>query len=198
MQHRQAATCPTNTNASPPQPLIPMPMCTTPSTQAMRCHPPTLMPRAASSQGTGSKVRLTLQWSRLSLPWMTKKRVWEEGSSAMNHSAGDWHSLARAPPGRLQAGRGGAGRGGWASEAAARGRTQLRQAEAGWGSSSAAAAAVQALIPRPVSPICPLPPCTPLRPAAHLTPQVDSRAADTVATVAMAELCPTAAALCSC
>lgn len=32
----------------------------------------TLTPREGSSKTTGSKVRLTFQWSRVSLPWMMK------------------------------------------------------------------------------------------------------------------------------
>ena len=52
----------------------------------------TLTPRLASSNATGSKVRLTRQWSSVSLPWMTKKRVVVAGSSTTYHSVG----LARA------------------------------------------------------------------------------------------------------
>ena len=48
----------------------------------------TLTPSEASSKTTGSNVRLTFQWSSVSLPWMMKYRVCDMGSSATYHSVG--------------------------------------------------------------------------------------------------------------
>ena len=48
---------------------------------------------AGSSNGTGSKVRFTFQWSRLSEPWMTKYLVADSGQSATNHAVGEVQSL---------------------------------------------------------------------------------------------------------
>lgn len=224
----------------------------------------TLTPRAGSSKGTGSNVRFTRQWSRLSLPCSTTSRGREVGgytsnavsssapkppydpSAAGGYSAGRGRLQPRhqarkphlddkvadvlrlvvgdeilggrlallgqpaggAGGGRRRRGRrvtGGSGTGCLCGHALKRtaawqgGRQRCGQCNCCYWRCTVVAVCSYVLPKQPVPmqqhlllELC-LPPTT------HLSrPQVDSSAADTVATVATALLCPAAAADCSC